>query len=173
MVTRAAWLPGHGTYSVDTTNEVYNPTAGQVYHTSKQPKDMNHDDEKRHSTNPVKPEEEANSSQALQWYLNIASLANLATLEKADEDSNHAGEWYARGAPTEIAIEVFASRFGWNRLTLSQGNDAKWAHVAEFPFDSDVKKMSVLFQDKKADETHVFTKVGCLAQFCSPRPVPS
>ena len=159
MVTRAAWLPGNGTYNVETTNDVYNPTSGQVYLTSKQPKDMNHDEEKRHSSEPINPDEEVQAKSALQWYLNIASLANLATLEKADKESNHAGEWYARGAPTEIAIEVFASRFGWNRIKLSQDRDAQWAHIAEFPFDSDVKKMSVLFKNKKADETHVFTKV--------------
>lgn len=144
MVTRAAWLPGNGTYNVETTNDVYNPTSGQVYLTSKQPKDINQDEEKRVSSDPINPEEEAQARSALQWYLNIASLANLATVEKADKESNHAGEWYARGAPTEIAIEVFASRFGWNRIKLSQDRDAQWAHIAEFPFDSDVKKMSVL-----------------------------
>jgi magnesium-transporting ATPase (P-type) len=84
----------------------------------------------------------------------------LATLEKTPDTAEGAGEWKARGAPTEIAIEVFASRFGWNRVQLSEGDDRKWQHVAEFPFDSDVKKMSVLFRNCGTQETHVFTKVS-------------
>lgn len=159
MVVRKAWLPASGTYSVDTTNDVYNPTAGQVSFTKTEPKDMGHAEEKRASMEPITPTEHVNSKSALQWYLNIASLANLATLEQASaDDDEKEGEWKARGAPTEIAIEVFASRFGWNRIVLSQGPAAKWSHVAEFPFDSDVKKMSVLFRDTEANETHVFTK---------------
>lgn len=160
MVVRKAWLPGSGTYSVETTNDVYNPTVGQVTFTQKEPKDMKHTEEKCALTEPIVPTEHATQHSSLQWYLNIASLANLATLEQATPigGDEKAAEWKARGAPTEIAIEVFASRFGWNRIVLSQGHAAKWAHVAEFPFDSDIKKMSVLFRDTETNKTHIFTK---------------
>lgn len=159
MVVRKAWIPGCGTYSVETGNDVYNPTAGEVSFTSSQPKDIEEADEKRESMQPIVPTNDISNKPALQWYLNIASLANLATVEKADDTAETPGEWKARGAPTEIAIEVFASRFGWNRVDLSEGEKRQWQHVAEFPFDSDVKKMTVLFRNCETQDTHIFSKV--------------
>ncbi|KAJ3496784.1 hypothetical protein NLG97_g2407 [Lecanicillium saksenae] len=159
MVVRKAWLPGSGTYSVETTNDVYNPTVGKVSFTATEPKNMNPAEEKRASMQAIVPTEHVSQASSLQWYLNIASLANLATLEQGSGTNERGSEeWKAQGAPTEIAIEVFASRFGWNRILLSEGSAAKWSHVAEFPFDSDVKKMSVLFRDTESKQTHVFTK---------------
>ncbi|GJC78905.1 calcium-transporting ATPase 3 [Colletotrichum liriopes] len=160
MVVRKAWLPGCGTYSVHTTNDVYNPYAGEVQFTAGQPKDVGAEAKTQHekATEPVDSHQEAARRPALKWYLNVASLANLATLKQSDDSSASPGEWKARGAPTEIAIEVFASRFGWNRLQLSQGPDAIWKEITEFPFDSDVKKMSVIFKHISSNEMHVFTK---------------
>ncbi|GJC94374.1 potassium/sodium efflux P-type ATPase [Colletotrichum higginsianum] len=165
MVVRKAWLPGCGTYSVETTNDVYNPHAGEVQFTAGQPKDISTKAEKQHdkTTELVNSRQESKNKPALEWYLNVASLANLATLKQSDDSSANHGEWKARGAPTEIAIEVFASRFGWNRLELSQGPDATWTEIAEFPFDSDVKKMSVVFKHVASNEMHVFTKADILA----------
>ncbi|KAF4917482.1 Sodium transport ATPase 5 [Colletotrichum viniferum] len=144
MVVRKAWLPGVGTYSVQTTNDVYNPFSGSVQFTAGQPRDISAEAGKQHddTTDPIEPHHDSASNPALQWYLNIASLANLATLKQSDDSSADPGEWKATGAPTEIALEVFASRFGWNRLQLTQGPEAAWKEIAEFPFDSDVKKMS-------------------------------
>lgn len=161
MVVRKAWVPGCGTYSLASTSEVYNPTAGQVSLLGSQPKDAatdNNDDQDE--SRVVSPHDEATSKSALHWYLNVASLANLATVEQTDHSSASPGEWEAKGAPTEIAIEVFANRFGWNRSELCKGQKAEWDHVAEYPFDSDVKKMTVLFHNNKSNETHVFSKVS-------------
>ncbi|KAH9233314.1 hypothetical protein K456DRAFT_1911637 [Colletotrichum gloeosporioides 23] len=160
MVVRKAWLPGVGTYSVQTTNDVYNPFSGSVQFTAGQPRDISAEAEKQHddTTDPIDPHHESASNSALQWYLNIASLANLATLKQSDDSSANPGEWKATGAPTEIALEVFASRFGWNRLQLTQGPEAAWKEIAEFPFDSGVKKMSVMFQNLESQEMHLFTK---------------
>jgi Na+-exporting ATPase len=55
-------------------------------------------------------------------------------------------------------MQVFASRFNWNRMRLSGGENPRWHEVAEFPFDSDVKKMSVIFKDSKSQKQWVFTK---------------
>lgn len=160
MVVRKAWLPGCGTYSVDSTSDVYNPTAGEVRFIGSQPKDIvDSTQEKQGQAHLIAPPDEPTSNIGLQWYLNVASLANLAVIEQSDDSSANPGEWRAKGAPTEIAIEVFASRFGWNRIQLSQTAGAQWKHLAEFPFDSDVKKMTVLFQNTASNETHVFTKV--------------
>ncbi|KAJ4267019.1 hypothetical protein NW762_003117 [Fusarium torreyae] len=159
MVTRKAWIPGCGTYSVESTSDVYNPTAGQIFLPTSQPKDLaGSDTQKEKQGTLISPTEELASKSSLQWYLKIASLANLASVEQSDDNSANPGEWKAKGAPTEVAIEVFAGRFGWNRLSLSQGEKAEWKHVAEYPFDSDVKKMTVIFHHLQSDKTHIFTK---------------
>lgn len=167
MVVRKAWLPGTGTYTVEATNDVYNPTVGTIrFSATHLDDDVGGDQEKQDDsqTTPTKavvhPEEEGQEKPALQWYLNIASLANLATVEQSDARSANPGEWKAKGAPTEIAVEVFASRFGWNRINLSQNPTAPWKQMAEFPFDSDVKKMSVIFQHVASGAMHIFTKVS-------------
>lgn len=159
MVVRKAWVPGCGTYEVEPTSEVYNPTAGQVFLLGSQPKDVPPNQDDQDGRQLISPNEEAASKSALRWYLNIASLANLATVEQSGHKSSNPGDWEVKGAPTEIAIEVFAGRFGWNRGELSQGQKAEWEHVVEYPFDSDVKKMTVLFHNNKSNETHVFSKV--------------
>lgn len=159
MVVRKAWLPGCGTYSVEPSSEVYNPMQGQVHYIASQPKDIDAAHEKPAEIELVDPLNEPAAKSSLEWYLNIASLANLATVEQSDDSSANPGEWKVKGAPTEIAIEVFAGRFGWNRRELSHGPLAKWKHITEFPFDSDVKKMTVLFENVASNETHVFTKV--------------
>lgn len=94
----------------------------------------------------------------LEQYLNVASLANLATLEQAAGDDEKSDEWIARGVPTEVAIEVFAGRFGWSRPSLTQGPEAVWNIVAEFAFDSDTKRMSVIATRLSTGEHGAFTK---------------
>ncbi|KAM3441704.1 hypothetical protein MY4824_001482 [Beauveria thailandica] len=151
MIVKKAWIPGRGTLSVGTTSEPFNPTVGDIGLKSDQPKDIKFstDDSEGDSINtaqlPTKDE-------TIREYLNAASLANLAAVQQVE------GQWQVRGDPTEIAIQVFASRFNWNRLRLSHGKDAEWAEVAEFPFDSDVKKMSVIVEHKPTGKQHLYTK---------------
>ena len=151
MIVKKAWIPGRGTYSVGATSEPFNPTIGDLGFKEDQPKDIDFHGEDSEG-NPINAEELAGKDDTLRQYLNVASLANLASVTKVED------EWHGRGDPTEIAIQVFASRFDWNRLRLSQGENAQWSQVAEFPFDSYVKKMSVIFEDKHAQKQWLFTK---------------
>lgn len=149
MVAKKAWIPAKGTYSVGDTNEPHNPTTGSVSFTAKHPRHIDPDiDEKTHSL-----EELLEDNPHLHDYLKVASLANLAHVHQTKE-----GDWNARGDPTEIAIQVFASRFNWNRLKHTTGDSPAWKQLAEFPFDSDVKKMSVIFEETASSRRHVFTK---------------
>ncbi|RDI82510.1 hypothetical protein Vi05172_g7310 [Venturia inaequalis] len=151
MVAKKAWIPAKGTYTVGDADEPFNPTIGNVSHDSLPPSKMNKSlvaSEKLVST-----EELIDNNQYLKDFLNIASLANLAKVHKSDNDGN----WHARGDPTEIAMQVFASRFDWNNSRWTTGSEPAWKQLAEFPFDSDVKRMSVIFQHKSGDE-QVFTK---------------
>ncbi|KAK3063922.1 hypothetical protein LTS18_011669 [Coniosporium uncinatum] len=163
MVVRRAWIPAKGTYSVGESNEPFNPTEGDLDFDPKPPREINFKEVEKEKRPAVEYAELLEDNSYLEDYLNVASLANLATVHQSN------GEWNARGDPTEIAMQVFASRFDWNRKRWTEGDNASWKQVAEFPFDSDVKKMSVIFHDSRNDQNHVFTKgaVERVIQSCS------
>ncbi|KAL3246588.1 hypothetical protein ABHI18_012672 [Aspergillus niger] len=154
MVVKKAWIPSRGTYSVGTSNEPFNPTAGGVTFSPVAPLRFEEADGERPAGNI---EELVSDNRQLQDFLDVAAMANLAHVFKSED-----GEWHARGEPTEIAIQVFASRFNWNRDRWTKGEGALWHQKAEFPFDSTVKKMSVVFSKKstgdKDNHTMIFTK---------------
>ena len=160
MVTRMAWLPGYGTYTINVTNEPYNPEAGNVVFTRSPPSDIR---DGATTALEVSALEEGASNPSIKSFLDIANLANLATVKKVpddkeSDDSSTKSQWQAQGDPTEIAIQVFAARFGRNSETSSSFDDTEWKQLVEFPFDSGVKKMSVLSQNKESGEVHVLTK---------------
>ncbi|KAI1343424.1 potassium/sodium efflux P-type ATPase [Xylariaceae sp. FL0016] len=165
MIVKRAWIPALGTYTVDGTTEPQNPTVGDVSFDARQPSQV--DSKTGQKPTSTAPEQLLSQSKsALTDYLRVASLANLATVSKKDDT------WHARGDPTEIAIQVFASRFDWNRLKFTQGDHAEWEEVAELPFDSDVKRMSVIFKNKSTEQLNVFTKgavervIGTCVDYC-------
>ncbi|RAH43131.1 sodium P-type ATPase [Aspergillus brunneoviolaceus CBS 621.78] len=94
------------------------------------------------------------SGTLLQQYLDVAAMANLAHVHYSDESH----EWQARGEPTDIAIQVFAMRFQWGRERWTGGRNPVWTQKAEYPFDSTVKKMSVIFENTETSAQMVFTK---------------
>ncbi|KFA59984.1 hypothetical protein S40285_08482 [Stachybotrys chlorohalonatus IBT 40285] len=154
MVARAAWVPGMGTYTIEPSSEPFNPTEGDILFDSRVPKDMDlgKSGEKASGDNAVDADQLLEDSKyRLQDFLNVASLANLATIHQKEDG------WHARGDPTEIAIQVLASRFSWNRLTLV-GEKSQWQDVAELPFDSDVKRMSVIMKNASTGQQWAFSK---------------
>ncbi|KAI9882274.1 MAG: hypothetical protein M1823_005980 [Watsoniomyces obsoletus] len=154
MLVKKAWIPARGTYAVGETNESFNPTVGRVGYAPSSPVQLN-------AKGEVGIKDSASASELLEGnehleaFLWVASLANLANVYKDAE-----GTWKTQGDPTEIAIQVFASRFDWNRSRWISGEQPEWSQVAEFPFDSDIKMMSVIFRQQSADggRTMVFTK---------------
>lgn len=160
MVAKAAWVAGRGTFSVGTTRTPFDPTVGEITFREGPPCNQNSTETALEAS---KLQSGAVSKQyaTTERYMNIASMANVAHVQLVD------GKWTARGDPTEIAIQVFASRFGWNRHGLVGGNDdsesGDWHCLAEYPFDSDSKRMSVLYGRRTADREKyahrwVFTK---------------
>ncbi|KAF9373937.1 hypothetical protein CPB97_000223, partial [Podila verticillata] len=90
--------------------------------------------------------------------LQVASLCNMSELRRTQHPESH-GEWTAIGDPTEIALQVLAYKAGLPKPELvEQGFNL----VAEFPFDSSVKRMSVLYKTpvtaSKASEHLIFMK---------------
>lgn len=153
MVARSVWIPSLGTYTVENSNEAFNPTTGDIRFDSRVPTEIDCGGRTSAAGFIVAPERLLEDSKTgLQDFLAVATLANLATVFEKE------GQWHARGDPTEIAIQVFSSRFSWNRLALTQGHRPEWQESAEFPFDSDVKRMSVVMKRTETGEQFAFTK---------------
>lgn len=153
MVAKKAWIPAKGTISIGTTNDPTDPTSGVISFEPLPPRKIDFSrQEDASKEKSVDYKELLDNNKHLVEYLKVASLANLAHVHE-----NQNGGWTARGDPTEIAIQVFATRFNWNRLQLT-GDNPQWKQVAEFPFDSDVKKMSVIFEELHTSKKFVFTK---------------
>lgn len=153
MLTKRAWLPSLGTYSIGPSENPLDPTVGDIALISEAPISMDDAQE-----NPANPDDLVADNEVLQEFLNIGAMANLAHVHQSEQEGN---QWQARGEPTDIAIQVFVSRFNWNRSRLTKAKGDKkplWTQKAEYPFDSTVKKMSVVFTRTDDQTMRIFTK---------------
>lgn len=149
MVGRKVWIPTVGTFQVSNSNEPFNPTAGSLSFSPNAPVvDSKEEDVHLPVPTPL-------PSVFEQW-LDVASLANIANVMQAEEEGQTV--WKANGDPTEIAIQVFVTRFGWQRPKWTDGDAPRYSHVAEFPFDSSIKRMTAIYRDNDTEAVHVFTK---------------
>ncbi|KAL8807131.1 MAG: hypothetical protein Q9200_004786 [Gallowayella weberi] len=178
MITRKAWLPGVGMYSVNNAEEAADPTKGTVSlgaapdltsaGEGKEKKPLDRDphavswDIASEKTTMVEKEDDTSSSSEsadvpevtpeFQEFLRSMALCNLATV-RHDKQKN---EWQAIGDPTEIALQVFAHRFQLGKKTLQEQHG--WTQLAEYPFDSSIKRMSVIYQKRQTDSVYIFCK---------------
>ena len=154
MVTRKVWLPDGTTALVENTTDSHDPTSGTVTVTEVT-------DEKQAA--------EAIQSSPFSSFVESIALCNNATVSdgKANESESESvttatatlaspGAWTGVGEPTEIALQVFAMRFGKGKpdLLLQDGRRL----VSEFPFDSSCKLMSVVYETKNSNLRWVYTK---------------
>ncbi|KAF7729875.1 hypothetical protein EC973_003609 [Apophysomyces ossiformis] len=77
-----------------------------------------------------------------------AALCNMSEVIH-DKEKN---EWHGVGDPTEIALQVFAHKLHMGKQSLTKSEDS-WNLIAEYPFDSTIKRMSVICQSP--DGTYV------------------
>ncbi|KAI9717123.1 MAG: hypothetical protein M1812_004871 [Candelaria pacifica] len=189
MVTRNAWIPGIGVYTVKNSEEAANPTVGIVSLTAASPsvtaeqgdtEEMRAAHDQQRSAIALKfnaPAEKTTRDQGkanerfdektqdennlveppevgpqLEAFLHSVALCNLATV-RHDAQKN---EWQTTGDPTEIALQVFAQRFDFGKRRLEEKNG--WTQLAEYPFDSSVKRMSVIYKSSDQNHALVFTK---------------
>ncbi|KAJ8487856.1 hypothetical protein ONZ45_g14181 [Pleurotus djamor] len=105
----------------------------------------------------------------------VAALNNVATIHK-----NLKGEWKSTGDPTEVALQVFATKLGLGRPSLvtpeskpsSQAAPAnpqsekvsgdaesspsgQYTLITEFPFSSELKRMTSIYADTENTESVV------------------
>lgn len=182
MIARRAIVPGFGTLEVDGTAHSYDPSSGFVTHDSVR-LDLNNFSPNGACTRFLKTIALCNQSK-VNFKSNSADDSAVGKKESnermmSDEDDGTdastiqsttitrpttasgqstltAGEWKAFGEPTEVALQVLAMRFGMGKEELLSGLNIHLA--AEFPFDSSVKKMTVVYEDKQAGHLDVYTK---------------
>ncbi|KIW22909.1 potassium/sodium efflux P-type ATPase, fungal-type [Cladophialophora immunda] len=185
MVTRKAWIPGVGIYSVENSNNASDPTEGivtlgkaprsrqeveaerlareEAFDRKRSTAGISFDlpSEKVHKDveKAVETPESAVSSNPevtpeLQAFLESAALCNLASVRKVAEDGQEE-KWKTAGDPTEIALQVFSHRFNYGKKTLEESG---WTQKMEYPFDSSIKRMSVVYDKPGLEHSIIFTK---------------
>ncbi|KAF5379843.1 hypothetical protein D9615_005799 [Tricholomella constricta] len=163
MSVRKLWLAGDldkaVEYVAETTQDALDPSGGTVRNEADQ--------------TVLTP---GSLGEGLAQAVRTAALCNIATIRK-----NLRGEWKSTGDPTEVALQVFATKLGLGRPTLtSDALEPEPAHrpalgpiieekekvtfedddekrrlhkryelKAEFPFSSDLKRMSTIYLDTK------------------------
>ena len=157
MVVNKAWVIAEGTYSIKQSNNPLDPTSALISFSHQSPcATATARVEAARVAAAARVEADAEWKVATEFlgkdvftkYLNVATFANLATINQNQET----GEWSGRGDPTELAIQVFASRFDWNRRKFTHGANITWEQRAEFPFDSEIKRMAVVFRQFSSSE---------------------
>lgn len=161
MVVKKAWLPSTGLYTVSETNEPFNPEIGEVRHVGGSPQDGPAEGD---GQIVAESGSSKSSEEQLMSFLEIASLCNLANVFRSDES----GEWTAHGDPTESAIQTFVCRFDMATKKLKAATDDReekgdtkpgdWSPIAEYPFDSSVKRMAVTFKHDPTSVSYALMK---------------
>ena len=154
MLAKEAWIPSMGKLTVH-DGTPFDPRSGHV----------------RLNDAPIDTDQ-VDAESPLTAFLNVISLCNLSTVynssEKASVNTSSAADsaedtWIAHGEPTEIALHVLALRFNAGKQWLIQNKQLELLY--EFPFDSSIKRMSVVYKSKITDVVEVFTKGATEALF--------
>lgn len=141
MILKRAIVAGEGNIRVHDTSDPFNPHSGTVETTL--------------------PTEEGQRSAKFAKFLDIASLCNLAVVSSAGVTNESSSTlptqsaWSATGEPTEIALQVFATRFSHGKPQALAKSQRKL--ITEFPFDSTIKRMAVVYTGV-AGSNDVFVK---------------
>lgn len=153
MVACQAWIPGHGSLEVIDSSNPYDPASGVVHLDG--------------ISRPVQQDD------PLARLLRAMALCNLSsvydTVKSIDlkvkdsvSSSNSfvslettTAEWRASGEPTEVALQVLAMRFSLGKLDILA--DGNLTLVAEFPFESALKRMTMVYRDSLGRH-HAFSK---------------
>lgn len=156
MIAKKVWIPTSGTYTIENSNEPFNPTVGDLGFAPMSPKEIKETDDEIDFQFESVPETKPESfPQNFSKWLYCATLANIATVNQAKDEETGELVWKAHGDATEIAIQVFTTRLNLSRESIVNN----YNHLAEFPFDSSIKRMSAVYKElgSKGDAT-VYTK---------------
>ncbi|KAL9542561.1 hypothetical protein MBANPS3_008548 [Mucor bainieri] len=76
--------------------------------------------------------------------------------EDEEQEGTASDDWVASGAPTEVALQVFAHKFGRGKPALTE--QGEWEMIEEYQFDSTIKRMSTVWYNRPLNHTCVFSK---------------
>ncbi|CEP18689.1 hypothetical protein [Parasitella parasitica] len=91
-----------------------------------------------------------NMNHGLRRLVQSAALCNMSEVRQNHETH----EFYGIGDPTEIALQVFSHKFDMGKPLLTNPDDSTeggWKLLSEYPFDSSIKRMSVLAEQRNGD----------------------
>ncbi|KAK0702985.1 Na or K P-type ATPase [Lasiosphaeria miniovina] len=134
MVANKVWLADGTEVSVQETTHPFDPTAGTIH--------LNGEVLALAATEKGPSDELLPSSVLLKGFLETIALCNNSTVTKSETS------WTAAGDPTEIALQVLAMRFGMDKQALLRSGGHRL--LAEYPFDSSCKRMTVICADETA-----------------------
>ncbi|KAJ5624445.1 ATPase P-type K/Mg/Cd/Cu/Zn/Na/Ca/Na/H-transporter [Penicillium lagena] len=134
MIARCAWIPNVGTMTVRETTNPFDPTNGLVQL----------DGIEWDSSQPIE------QHPALHVFFSAIALCNLSTVHQANKT------WTAVGEPTEIALHILAMRFDFGKNVILAKR--KLDLHTEYPFDSAIKKMTVIYTNSTDKVNEIYTK---------------
>lgn len=84
--------------------------------------------------------------------ITISSLCNSSSVSQQIVDGKQ--EWIGVGSPTEVAMAIYGEQMKLSKTDLQ----LEWTYRSEFPFDSLIKRMSVIYTHNEDSKLFVFTK---------------
>ncbi|KAK9760294.1 hypothetical protein K7432_015840 [Basidiobolus ranarum] len=169
MVLTRFWLPGSGFYHV--TGAGVNPT-GCILHLGEN-KQL---DRSIIAGDGITVSDDAKDMlistgiipNALQRFVETAALCNMAMIKQDNESM----EWTSIGDPTETALQVFAHKLNRGKPTFTSEADLthRYTLITEFPFESSIKRMSVVYREESTGRYLVYLKgaferiIGCCTE---------
>ncbi|KAI7879301.1 calcium ATPase [Lichtheimia hyalospora FSU 10163] len=165
MVVIRFWTPKEGYFYVSPNGLAPH---GNVYHTE----DLS--DDQVGGGDPIDKSNISDSIRQLVW---CSALCNMSAIFRRDESSvsiekpptlndekkekqadvqeTESDDWIPSGAPTEVALQVFAHKFDLGKPQLTSSD---WEELAEYQFDSTIKRMSTLCRNTVSGDGYVFSK---------------
>ncbi|KAJ1983018.1 hypothetical protein H4R34_001528 [Dimargaris verticillata] len=172
MVLRRAWLPQADNYQISGTG--FTPR-GDLFkitvHSDPSSEDGSNDSDEQVDGGEVKNirfadelsskelVELANMDFTMVQFALCASLCNMSDL-KQDEETK---QWNGIGDPTEIALQVFAHKLEMDKprfTSAKNDDDLPCKLLAEFPFESAIKRMSVVYRIDTAKLSSIHANHG-------------
>jgi Na+-exporting ATPase len=155
MITHKAWIIKTGAMITIDSPDATDPTAGHIsVHTCNA---FGHSMQLSQEEGVISPADFLDPDAV--EFIRATALCNLATVRK-DENTN---KWNVTGDPTEIALQVFAHRFQLGKEVLQ----SQWTETVEFPFDSTIKRMAVIFSHQAGDWVFLKGAVEKVMEVCS------
>ena len=144
MVAKRVWLADGTEVSVQETTHPFDPTSGTVL--------VNDQALPMTTADAVWASTSEKTAALMREFLETVALCNNASVTATP--SGEATTYVAMGEPTEIALQVYAMRFGLGKpAVLASGGHHL---LSEFPFDSSCKRMTVVYTD--GSTAHAYAK---------------